>query len=119
MLNSVTLMGRLTRDPELKHTQSGTAVVSFTLAVDRDYKSADGTKETDFIDCIAWTEHSRIYIKVFFYGKYGGCNWKIANPRTGRTKERAQHAKRKSRLVDNIYFGDSMKKHLGRGPLKA
>lgn len=54
MLNHITLMGRLTRDPELRRTQSGTAVTSFTLAVDRDFKSQFGEKETDFIDIVAW-----------------------------------------------------------------
>lgn len=53
MLNHITLMGRLTRDPELRRTQSGTAVTSFTLAVDRDFKSPGGEKETDFIDIVA------------------------------------------------------------------
>ena len=50
MLNKIFIMGRLTRDPELRRTQNGTAVTSFTLAVDRDFKNADGTKDTDFID---------------------------------------------------------------------
>ena len=54
MLNKIILMGRLTRDPELRRTQSGTAVASFTLAVDRDYKPQDGERETDFIDIVAW-----------------------------------------------------------------
>ena len=54
MLNTISLMGRLTRDPELRRTQSGTAVTSFTLAVDRDFTSADGTTETDSLDAVAW-----------------------------------------------------------------
>ena len=54
MLNKIILMGRLTRDPELRRTQSGTAVASFTLAVDRDYKAQDGERSTDFIDIVAW-----------------------------------------------------------------
>lgn len=53
MLNHVTIMGRLTRDPELRHTQSGAAVSSFTLAVDRDFKSHSGERETDFVNCTA------------------------------------------------------------------
>ena len=52
MLNKIILMGRLTRDPELRRTQSGTAVTSFSLAVDRDFKSQGGDKETDFIDIV-------------------------------------------------------------------
>ena len=54
MLNRIIIMGRLTRDPELRHTQSGTAVASFSLAVDRDFKNQNGEKETDFIDVVAW-----------------------------------------------------------------
>ena len=53
MLNRIILMGRLTRDPELRRTGSGTAVTSFSLAVDRDFKSQSGEKETDFIDIVA------------------------------------------------------------------
>ena len=54
MLNKIFIMGRLTRDPEWRRTQNGTAVASFALAVDRDFKNADGTKDTDFIDIVAW-----------------------------------------------------------------
>ena len=54
MLNRIVLMGRLTRDPELRRTQSGTAVTSFTIACDRDFKAQSGEKETDFIDIVAW-----------------------------------------------------------------
>lgn len=54
MLNKIILMGRLTRDPELQQTQSGTKVASFALAVDRDFAGQDGKRETDFIDCVAW-----------------------------------------------------------------
>ena len=55
MLNHITIMGRLTRDPELRRTGSGVAVASFSVAVDRDFgKNENGEKETDFIDCVAW-----------------------------------------------------------------
>ncbi|MGI5892181.1 MAG: single-stranded DNA-binding protein [Bacillota bacterium] len=54
MLNRIILIGRLTKDPELRFTQSGVAVASFFLAVDRSFKNADGQKETDFINIIAW-----------------------------------------------------------------
>ena len=57
MLNKIFIMGRLTRDPELRRTQSGTPVTSFSLAVDRDFKSQSGEKETDFIDVVAWRMH--------------------------------------------------------------
>ena len=55
MLNHITIMGRLTRDPELRYTQTQTPVASFTLAVDRDYSNRDtNERQTDFIDCVAW-----------------------------------------------------------------
>lgn len=54
MLNRIVLIGRLTRDPELRFTANGHAVCSFTLAVDRSRKNAQGERETDFINCIAW-----------------------------------------------------------------
>lgn len=54
MLNKIILMGRLTRDPELRQTQSGTKVASFSLAVDRDFVVLACKRETDFIDCVAW-----------------------------------------------------------------
>ena len=69
MLNHITLMGRLTRDPELRRTQSGTAVTSFTLAVDRDFKSQSGEKETDFIDIVAWRSTAEFVSKYFTKGR--------------------------------------------------
>ena len=114
MLNSVTLMGRLTRDPELKHTQSGTAVVSFTLAVDRDFKSADGTKETDFIDCVAWRNTAEFISKYFSKGSMAVVRGRL-QLRDWTDKE---GGKRRSAevVVDNIYFGDSKKSVSGERP---
>ena len=54
MINNLTLVGRLTKDPDLKYTSGGTAVVTFTLAVNRNFTSADGTREADFINCVIW-----------------------------------------------------------------
>lgn len=68
MLNEGILMGRLTRDPELRHTQSGTAVCSFTLAIDRDRKDANGEKQTDFIDCVAWNKQAEFVAQWFSKG---------------------------------------------------
>lgn len=68
MLNKGILMGRLTRDPELRHTQSGTAVCSFTLAIDRDRKDANGEKQTDFIDCVAWNKQAEFAAQWFSKG---------------------------------------------------
>lgn len=68
MLNKGILMGRLTRDPELRHTQSGTAVCSFTLAIDRDRKDANGEKQTDFIGCVAWSKQAEFVAQWFSKG---------------------------------------------------
>ena len=69
MLNRIVLMGRLTRDPELRRTQSGTAVASFTLAVDRDYAAQGAERETDFIDIVAWRGTAEFAQKFFSKGR--------------------------------------------------
>ena len=69
MLNKIILMGRLTRDPELRRTGTGTAVTSFSLAVDRDFKSQSGEKETDFIDIVAWRSTAEFVSKYFTKGR--------------------------------------------------
>lgn len=69
MLNKIFLMGRMTRDPELRHTASGTAVASFTLAVDRDFKNQDGEKEADFINCVAWKGTAEMLSRYFTKGR--------------------------------------------------
>lgn len=63
MLNSITIMGRIAKTPELRRTTNGNAVCSFTLAVERDYKSEDGTKETDWINCIVWRNNAEYVTK--------------------------------------------------------
>ena len=68
MLNHITIMGRLTRDPELRYTKSNTPVASFTVAVDRDYADADGSRETDFIDCVAWKQGAEFVSNYFRKG---------------------------------------------------
>ena len=68
MLNTITIMGRLTRDPELRRTAAGVAVASFSVAVDRDF-AQDGKKETDFIDCVAWRQTGEFVSKFFTKGK--------------------------------------------------
>ena len=69
MLNKIVIMGRLTRDPELRRTQSGTAVTSFSVACDRDYTAQDGEKETDFIDVVAWRTTAEFVCKYFTKGR--------------------------------------------------
>ena len=107
MLNKIILMGRLTRDPELRRTQSGTAVASFTLAVDRDYKPQDGERETDFIDIVAWRGTGEFVSKYFSKGRMAVVEGRL-QVRDWKDKD---GAKRRSTevIADNVYFGDSKK----------
>lgn len=105
MLNKIFVMGRLTRDPELRRTQGGNAVTSFALAVDRDFKSADGTKETDFIDVVAWRNTAEFAAKYFTKGRMAVVEGRL-QMRDWTDKE--GNKRRSAEVVaDNIYFGDS------------
>lgn len=106
MLNQIVLMGRLTRDPELRRTQNGTAVASFSLAVERDFPSRDtGERQTDFIDIVAWRNTAEFVSKYFFKGQMAAV--------TGRLQIRdwtdKEGGKRRSAEVvaDKVYFADS------------
>ena len=68
-MNKIILIGRLTKDPELRYTQSGTAVASFTLAVDRRFSNQNGERETDFINCVAWNKSAEFVANYFHKGK--------------------------------------------------
>lgn len=105
MLNKIVLMGRLTRDPELRRTGSGTAVASFSLAVDRDFKSQSGEKETDFIDIVAWRSTAEFVSKYFTKGRMAVVEGRL-QIRDWTDKE---GGKRRSAEVvaDSVYFGDS------------
>ena len=105
MLNKIILMGRLTRDPELRRTGTGTAVTSFSLAVDRDFKSQSGEKETDFIDIVAWRSTAELVSKYFTKGRMAVVEGRL-QIRDWTDKD---GGKRRSAEVvaDNVYFGDS------------
>jgi single-strand DNA-binding protein len=77
MLNRVVLIGRLTKDPELRYTQSGIAVASFTLAVDRNYSNAKGEKETDFIPCVVFRQLAELCSKYLAKGKLAAIDGRI------------------------------------------
>ena len=105
MLNKIFIMGRLTRDPELRRTQSGTAVTSFTLAVDRDFKSQSGEKETDFIDVVAWRSTGEFAAKYFAKGRMAVVEGRLQiRPWTDKEGNNRRSAEV---IVDNMYFGDS------------
>ena len=105
MLNKIMLMGRPVRDPELRHTGSGTAVASFTLAVDRDYKTQSGEKETDFIDIVAWRSTAEFVSKYFIKGRMAVVEGRL-QIRDWTDKDGGR--RRSAEVVaDNVYFGDS------------
>ena len=84
MLNKIIVMGRLTRDPELRRTQSGLSVTSFSVACDRDFKSQSGEKGTDFIDIVAWRTTAEFVCKYFSKGTHGGRRGGGCRSATGR-----------------------------------
>lgn len=118
MLNRIILMGRLTRDPELRRTQSGTAVTSFSIAVDRDFKNKDtGEKSTDFIDIVAWRQTAEFVCDYFSKG----CMAVVEGRLQIRDWTDKDGNKRRSAevLADNIYFGDSKRDANGDGGYSA
>ena len=106
MLNHITIMGRLTRDPELRRTGSGIAVASFSLAVDRDYSPKDGgERETDFIDCVAWRQTGEFVSKYFTKGRMAVVSGRLQI--RGWTDKDGNKRRSAEIVADNVYFGDS------------
>ena len=107
MLNHITIMGRLTKDPELRRTGSGVAVASFTVAVDRDFAKDGAEKETDFIDCVAWRQTGEFVSKYFSKGRMivvsGRLQIRSWTDNDGGKRRTAEI------VADNVYFGDSKK----------
>lgn len=105
MLNKIVLMGRLTRDPELRRTGSGTAVAAFTLAVDRNYSSQDEKKETDFIDVVAWRSTAEYVYKYFTKGRMAVVSGRLQiRPWTDKEGNQRRSAEV---IAESVYFGDS------------
>ena len=107
MLNHITIMGRLTRDPELRRTGSGVAVTSFTIAVDRDIKSSDGETDTDFIDCVAWRQTGEFVGKYFTKGRMAVVSGRLQI--RGWTDKDGSKRRTAEVNADHVYFGDSKK----------
>lgn len=108
MLNKCFLLGRMTKDPEIRRTNGGAAVTSFTLAVDRDFKT-NGEKETDFIEVVAWRNTAEFVSKYFSKGRMAIVegrlqirDWTDKNGNKRRTAEV---------VADNVYFGDSKREN--------
>ena len=107
-MNHIVLMGRLTRDPELRHTSGGVAVASYTLAIDRGYTSKDsGEKQTDFIDIVAWREKAEFVSKYFVKGQLTAVAGRLQindwTDREGNKRKRAEV------VADHVYFAESKK----------
>lgn len=111
MLNHIVLMGRLTRDPELRRTQTGTAVASFTLAVERDYSAQGSDRQTDFIDIVAWRNTAEFVSKYFVKGQMAVVSGRLQI----RDWTDREGGKRRSAEVvaDSVYFGDSKRDRTG------
>ncbi len=106
MLNHIVIMGRLTRDPELRRTGSGLAVTSFSVAVDRDFgRNENGEKKTDFFDCVAWRNTAEYAAKYLTKGRMvvvsGRLEFRDWNDREGNKRRNAEV------IVDNVYPADS------------
>lgn len=112
MLNHITIMGRMTRDPELRRTNSGKPVASFTVAVDRDFSKGD-QKETDFIDCVAWQNTAEFVSKYFAKGSMivvsGRLQIREWTDKNGNKRRTAEV------VVVSVYFGDSKKQDTHTG----
>ena len=106
MLNHITIMGRLTRDPELRRTGSGIAVASFSLAVDRDFSPKDGgDRECDFIDCVAWRQTGEFVSKYFTKGRMAVVSGRLQI--RGWTDKDGNKRRTAEVVADNVYFGSS------------
>jgi single-strand DNA-binding protein len=115
MLNHIVIMGRLTRDPELRYTQSQLPVASFTVAVDRDFSGRDGgEKQTDFIDCVAWRSTAEFVSKYFTKGSMTVVSGRLQirdwTDRDGGKRRSAEI------VADNVYFGESKRRDDGGQP---
>ena len=118
MLNHITIMGRLVKDPELRRTQSGVAVCSFTVAVDRDFQSREAAeKQTDFIDVVAWRQTAEFVSKYFTKGRMivvdGSLQSRKWQDKTGQNRVSWEV------LANNIYFGDSKRDGMSGGDYSA
>lgn len=105
MLNHITAAGRLTKDPELRRTQNGVSVASFTIACDRDIKDASGNKQTDFIGCVAWRNTAEFVHKYFTRGRMAIVSGRLQirewTDNNGNKRRNAEI------LAESVYFGDS------------
>ena len=115
MLNQINIMGRLTKDPELRRTGSGTAVASFTIACDRDFSNKEsGEKETDFIDCVAWRSTAEFLEKYFSKGRMIVVSGRLQ--KRNYTDKDGNKRYATEVVADSVYFGDSKKEDTQSAP---
>lgn len=108
MLNQITIMGRLTGDPELKATTSGTSVTTFCVAVDRDFANGDGEREADFLDVVAWKSAAEFIHKHFRKGSMIVVSGRLQT-RAWKDKE-GRNRKSTEVIAQNVYFGEPKKR---------
>lgn len=117
MLNHITLMGRMTHDPELRYTPQNTPVTSFSLAVERDYQPGGAEKQTDFIDCVAWRKTAEFVSKHFQKGSLAAVSGRLQirdwTDRDGGKRRSAEVA------VDNVYFAEKKQTQPAGAPVDA
>lgn len=117
MLNKIVIQGRMVRDPELRRTNSGVAVTSFTLAVDRDFKDQSGEKGTDFIDCVAWKGAAEFVNSYFAKGRMaiveGRLQFRDWQDKQGNKRRNAEI------VTEHIWFGDSKRDDSGTSSFPA
>lgn len=104
MLNQITIMGRLTRDPDYRATGSGTSVANFSVAVDRDFSSQSGEKETDFIDCVAWRKTAEFVTKYVRKGSMVVVSGRLQI--RGWTDKDGNKRRTAEVVADNVYFAE-------------
>lgn len=110
MLNRITAMGRMTRDPELRRTNSGTAVTSFTIACERDSKADNGEREADFIECVAWSNTAEFVSKYFAKGRMAVVSGRL---QTRNWTDKGGNKRKVTEIVaESVYFGDSKREEL-------
>ena len=110
MLNKVIVMGRLVRDPELRRTNSGTAVASFTIACGRDCKSDGGERDADFIECVAWRNTAEFVSKYFAKGRMAVVSGRL---QTRNWTDKEGNKRKATEIVsERVYFGDSKREDL-------
>lgn len=114
MLNHITIMGRMTRDPELRRTNSGKPVASFTVAVDRDYAPEGQERETDFIDCVAWNGTAEFVSKYFTKGSMIVVDGRLQL--RGWTDKDGNKRRSAEILASSVYFGESKKSQESNNP---